>query len=94
MLETTILLTVYWYALLGVWSLITLLFVTILLSVHQVNPLHIAAIHGDLDTVRQLIDKGTDVNVRDDDGVSQEFRECTTFAWFLHLPLYDIGNQE
>ena len=26
---------------------------------------------GRLDTVKQLIDKGTDVNVRDDDGVSQ-----------------------
>jgi len=44
--------------------------------------------------VRQLIDKGTDYNVRDDDGVSQEFRECTTPAWFLHLLSYDIGNQE
>ena len=56
------------------------------LSVHQGNPLHIAARRGDLDTVRQLIAKGTDFNVRDHDGVSQEFRECTTPAWFLHLP--------
>ena len=39
-------------------------------SVHQGN-LHDATQQGDVDTVRQLIDEGTDVNVRDDDGVSQ-----------------------
>ena len=79
-------------------SLITLKqssnYVTIFLSVHQGNPLHIAARRGNLDTVRQLIDKGTDFNVGDDDGVSQKFRECTTPTWFLRLPSYDIGNQE
>ena len=43
------------------------------LSVHQGNFLHIAARHGDLHLVKHLIDKGTDINVRDDDGVRQEF---------------------
>ena len=39
-------------------------------SVHQGN-LHEATRQGNLDTVRQLIDEGTDVNIRDADGVSQ-----------------------
>ena len=33
-----------------------------------------------------IVDKGTDIDVRDDDGVSEEFIQCTTSAWFLHLP--------
>ena len=32
--------------------------------------IHEAARQGDLDTVRHLIDEGTDVNSRDDEGVS------------------------
>ena len=43
------------------------------LSVLQGNFLHIAARQGNLHSVKRLIDKGTDVNVRDDDGVRQEF---------------------
>ena len=39
-------------------------------SVHQGN-LHEATRQGDLDKVKQLIDEGTDVNVRDDNRVSQ-----------------------
>ena len=39
-------------------------------SVHQRN-LHEATRQGDLDTVRQLIDEGMDVNVRGENGVSQ-----------------------
>ena len=36
--------------------------------------------------MKHLIDKGTDIDVRDDDGVSQEFIQFTTPAWFLYLP--------
>ena len=36
----------------------------------QGNSIHKAARQGDLDTVRCLIDEGTDVNIKDDDGAS------------------------
>jgi len=56
----------------------------IFLFVHQGN-IHAATRQGNLDTVRQLIVKGTDVNVRDDNGVSSYWQKWTTPAWFLHL---------
>ena len=39
------------------------------LSLHQGNPLHIAARRGDMDALKRLVNKGTDVNTKDDDGV-------------------------
>ena len=40
------------------------------ISFLQGNSIHKAARQGDLDTVQHLIDEGTDVNIKDDDGVS------------------------
>ena len=42
----------------------------VFLSVHQGNFLHTVTRQGNLDTLKHLIDKGTDVNVRGDNGVS------------------------
>ena len=35
------------------------------LPLHQYTPLHLAADGGQVDTVRSLVDKGADTNVRD-----------------------------
>ena len=40
------------------------------LAFHQGNPLHMAARQGDMDALKRLVNKGTDVNSKDDDGVS------------------------
>ena len=40
-------------------------------SVYQGNHLHEAARRGNLHTVKQLIDEGIDVNMKDDHGVSR-----------------------
>lgn len=37
----------------------------------QQTPLHVAARNGKADTVRYLVDKGADINIKDDDGVSE-----------------------
>ena len=39
-------------------------------SSHQETPLHKAAYHGQEDSVRCLVDKGADVNIKDGKGVS------------------------
>ena len=39
-------------------------------SPHQETPLHKAAYHGQEDTVRCLVDKGADVNIKNGKGVS------------------------
>ena len=41
------------------------------LSPHQMTPLHWAADGGRVDTVKYLIEKGAEVNSKDDDGVSE-----------------------
>lgn len=38
---------------------------------YQVTPLYVAASGGHVDTVRFLVDKGADINVKDDRGVSE-----------------------
>ena len=40
-------------------------------SSHQMTPLHLAAGRGHVDTVRCLIDKGADTNIKDTFGVSK-----------------------
>ena len=40
------------------------------LAFHQGNPLHMAARQGDMDALKRLVNKGSDVNSKDDDGVS------------------------
>ena len=49
----------------------TILEICSLLSPHQLTPLHLAADNGHTDTVQCLIEKGADVNIKDDDGVSK-----------------------
>ena len=44
---------------------------TIILSLHQATPLHVAAESGNVDTVSYLGDKGADINIKDGDGVSE-----------------------
>jgi len=46
-------------------------FKTIILSLHQATPLHVAAESGNVDTVSYLGDKGADINIKDGDGVSE-----------------------
>ena len=36
---------------------------------HQFTPLHWAALNGHVEIVQVLINKGTDTNIKDDDGV-------------------------
>ena len=54
----------------------TMFYISISLScktiffVQQRNSIHEAASQGDLHTVRHLTDEGTDINIRDDSGVS------------------------
>ena len=36
------------------------------------TPLHCAAPHGHVDVVRYLVDKGADLNIKDEDGVSEQ----------------------
>ena len=45
--------------------------VKFVLSTHQMPPLHWAADGGQVHTVKYLIDKGAEVNRKDDDGVSE-----------------------
>ena len=42
-----------------------------LLSPHQVTPLHQAACNGHTDTVQCLINQGADINIKDNDEVSE-----------------------
>ena len=42
-----------------------------LLSPHQDTPLHMAAKGGHTDSVQYLIDKGAEINVKKNDGVSE-----------------------
>ena len=41
-----------------------------LLSPHQYTPLHVAAEEGHTDSVQCLIDKGAEINIKDNAGVS------------------------
>ena len=52
-------------------------------SSHQKTPLHRAAHGGHVDTVRYLVDKGADPNIKDPDGVSE--REYTADCKLLLL---------
>ena len=36
------------------------------------TPLHLAARQGHVDIVRYLVDKGADLNIKDEDGVSEQ----------------------
>ena len=38
---------------------------------HQCSPLYAATCAGKVDAVRYIVDKGADVNIKDDDGVSE-----------------------
>ena len=40
-------------------------------SSHQMTPLHLAAHGGNVDTVKYLVDKGADTNIKDRWGVSK-----------------------
>ena len=40
-------------------------------SPHQMTSLHFAALGGHVDTVRYLVDKGADTNIKDGHGVSE-----------------------
>ena len=42
-----------------------------LYTAHQTTPLHLAAHHGQLHTVQHLVTAGADLNIKDDDGVSE-----------------------
>ena len=45
---------------------------TLFVSPHQMTALHRAAFEGQVDTVRCLVDKGADINIKDDkNGVSE-----------------------
>ena len=41
------------------------------ISPYQLTPLHVAARAGHMDTVRCLVDKGADVNIQNNKGVSE-----------------------
>lgn len=43
---------------------------TVSLSLHQSTPLHVAARRGHANIVKCLVDKGANINIKDDDGVS------------------------
>ena len=42
-----------------------------LLSPNQDTPLHLAVLNGHTDTVQYLTEKGADINIKDNDGVSE-----------------------
>ena len=52
-------------------------------SPHQLTPLHQAAVQGHTDTVRCLIDKGADMNIKEKDGVCE--LDHTTDCGFVSL---------
>ena len=42
-----------------------------LFSLHQWTPLHAASFRGNIETVKYIVEKGADVNIKDDQGVSE-----------------------
>jgi len=38
-------------------------------ALHKGNPLHVAAGRGDMNALKRLVNQGSDVNSKDDDGV-------------------------
>jgi len=45
-----------------------------LFSLHQWTPLHVASFRGNTETVEYIVEKGADVNIKDDQGVSESMR--------------------
>ena len=50
----------------------------------QGNPLHEAARQGDMDALKRLVNKGSDVNSKDDDGVN--YRNLPKISPPLKIP--------
>ena len=62
------------------------------LPLHQYTPLHLAADGGQVDTVRSLVDKGADTNVRDSNHDVSEW-EYTADCWLL-LVIGFVRNED
>ena len=52
-------------------------------SSHQRTALHVAAQRGHVDTVRYLVNKGADINIQDNKGVSE--RKYTADCELIHV---------
>ena len=44
---------------------------SIFISLHQRTPLHVAAYRGNVETVAFLVDKGADMSIKNENGVSE-----------------------
>ena len=44
---------------------------SLFLSLHQWTPLLVSVERGNTEALRYLVDKGADINIKDDDGVSE-----------------------
>ena len=57
--------------------------------------LHMAAEQGDLQSVKSLVERGTDVNIKDDDGVCiwAAFRDIEDLYTYLLYKYIHTGNE-
>ena len=65
--------------------------IALLLSIHQMTPLHVAAEGGRVDTVKSLLDNGADSTVMDNNGVSNW--NYATDSRLTALSSLSIGTQ-
>ena len=63
----------------------------VILSIHQMTPLHVAAEGGRVDTVKSLLDNGADCTVMDNNGVSNW--NYATDSRLTALSSLSIGTQ-